>query len=421
MNNEAFRDLLRGKSTKEIARKAVEDEFRRKEKRKRRGDDYSSDDDSTNGKRQYKKKSKGKKFEGEDIIEKETFQFSMQYRDRAKERREGNKDLLESEDKGPIPMKYPLSVNKAKENLRKHVDVEVARKIKQEKSKNSILDPSRGTYRKKRTDAVEKKKDLGTTFTSVSDARKWIETYSLNDVESSLGKSILSFLQEYFLSPLVKEIRVTPVGLSIQRSTTTFSICPDLSDRKYVWMVPLEQASMLNEKEGKNEGTFMDLDSNILSQIVKSFEKKNGSNHVVSKEERVKNSIINSSNRNEGSDSDDIFDDIGDYVPTVLKKDSSTSRSSHNEASHFEGLVTSSQLDEGGQSEGYKVNKVKKIVQRIKSREKPRGDFGVFGVEYGEDDMDVDFSGQIAVEGETKKNLARDDKTTSGGSYSDAS
>jgi len=104
-----------------------------------------------------------------------------------------------------------------------------------------------------------------------------------------------------------------------------------------------------------------------------------------------------------------------------LKKDSSTSRSSHNEASHFEGLVSSSQLEEGGQSEGYKVNTVKKFVQRIKSREKPSGDFGVFGVEYGEDDMDVDFSGQIAVEGDTKKNLVREDKTTSSGSGSGAS
>ena len=98
MNNNAFKDLVRsyggknyGKSSKEIARKAVEEEFRKK---KRKHADYSSDEDDDNRQSSYNKVGKGhqqeeiKKRDHDDAkaIQKD---LSSRYRDRAKERREG--------------------------------------------------------------------------------------------------------------------------------------------------------------------------------------------------------------------------------------------------------------------------------------------------------------------------------------------
>mmetsp|Transcript_11209 Transcript_11209/g.16449 ORF Transcript_11209/g.16449 Transcript_11209/m.16449 type:complete len:419 (-) Transcript_11209:98-1354(-) len=418
MNNEAFRDLVRGKSTKEIAREAVEDEFRRKEKRKRRVDDCSSDDDNTQGKQPHKKKKKeDRQFEKEDKTEQDTFQYSKQYRDRAKERREG-KNLKSLEMGDSVLMKYPFGGCDTTTHITKGLDVTLARKVKQETLNNSSIDSTRKTQKKKKAEAM--KKDLDTKFTSVSDARKWIKEHSIDDVESSLGKSILSFLQESFLSLPGKELSITPLGLAIQRSTVTFSMCANASDRQSIWMIPQEQASMVHEKQGKNETSLMDLDSIILSRIVHAFENKSD-NPSLPKKEKVESLTMNSHSKSEGSDSDDIFDDVGDYVPTVIKNDPPTSKPSNIESSHFDGLVVSSQQQEGTQSGGCKFNIVKKFVQKIKAKETPSGDFGVFGGEYGEDDMDVDFSGQLDGEEEATKPGRDRKKNPLSGSDSDAS
>ena len=107
MDNDAFKDLVRKKasiqSTKEIARKAVEEEFKKKKKRKRGGgdDDYSSsssdDDDDHKGSKQRRKQTDNKKDDdddGDDDDDAKRVQedLAARYRDRAKDRRENNSE-----------------------------------------------------------------------------------------------------------------------------------------------------------------------------------------------------------------------------------------------------------------------------------------------------------------------------------------
>ncbi|KAL3945524.1 MAG: hypothetical protein SGBAC_000423, partial [Bacillariaceae sp.] len=94
MNHQGFSSLLNkssegskksgNSSTKAIARKAVEDEFKRNRGRKRSGHGGDSSDEEDEDRRDRGKK-KHKAEEEED----DTFEFSQDYRDRAKERREG--------------------------------------------------------------------------------------------------------------------------------------------------------------------------------------------------------------------------------------------------------------------------------------------------------------------------------------------
>ena len=93
MDNDAFRKLVNTtKSTKEIAREAVEQEFKRKRKDADSSDDEADDsqDDAGNTRKQEgadttatQKRSTKKKKEDE---------ASLLYRDRAKERREGTNE-----------------------------------------------------------------------------------------------------------------------------------------------------------------------------------------------------------------------------------------------------------------------------------------------------------------------------------------
>ena len=109
MDNDGFKDLvhgrIQGKTSKQIAREAVEDEFRRS-KRKRGGpkggnDDYSSSDDDDNENRNKKSKhaskdsgalSRSKREEDDEVAEKNK-ELASKYRDRAKERREAMEQI----------------------------------------------------------------------------------------------------------------------------------------------------------------------------------------------------------------------------------------------------------------------------------------------------------------------------------------
>ena len=101
MDNNAFKDLVRsyggsssGQSTKEIARKAVEEEFRKKRKRKSADVDDSSDEDEDDrqsyNKKDNKRQQKEEKSQSDDEAAAIQKDLASRYRDRAKERREGN-------------------------------------------------------------------------------------------------------------------------------------------------------------------------------------------------------------------------------------------------------------------------------------------------------------------------------------------
>jgi hypothetical protein len=110
MNNDAFRDLVQqgGKTTKEIAREAVEKEFQFKKKRRRRGGassgdvDSSDDDDGDKNDKDRNKRNKAAQQEQQshpydnDDQQRTTHpdnNNNSKYRDRARERREGKADV----------------------------------------------------------------------------------------------------------------------------------------------------------------------------------------------------------------------------------------------------------------------------------------------------------------------------------------
>ena len=94
MDNDAFKEFVRSRSkvqsTKEIARKAVEDEFRRKKKRRKRGED-SSDSDNDGFPRRGELKGKEYVSARNEQQEIRCSEVINKYRDRALERRQGKK------------------------------------------------------------------------------------------------------------------------------------------------------------------------------------------------------------------------------------------------------------------------------------------------------------------------------------------
>ena len=226
MDNNAFKDLVRSKvkSTKEIAREAVEEAFIRKRKRKkgkgRRGDDddlSSSDSDSDDNRR-------GKQAKHNDSDKQQLFkpgavkrakdgdkkEAASKYRDRAKERREGkNDDYKDSEtllktvtqgedgetalDQAEIS-KY-LGGDEAHTHLVKGLDVALARSVRGQKVENQ------------QEGEDEEKEDLLKDlkpFDSLEEAWNFIreENEAFSDftstrTKSALGRSMLQYPVSY--------------------------------------------------------------------------------------------------------------------------------------------------------------------------------------------------------------------------------
>ena len=355
MNNAAFRKLVTErstpKSTKEIAREAVEEEFHEKGgKRRRRVDGYDSDsDDNTNNKTDKK----GKHFNpttstaghDEPVLKSKKVKHSndLLYRDRAKERREGidpqeyessNKllqDIQQAAEEGETDAatlsKY-LGGDEAHTHLVKGLDVALARKVKRDMgnafAKQQMRLPLNVTtntddldtlLQQGQTNKLESKPNFAKNAT---EAKEFV--HSSWKPSTPLGASILAHLQSKYR--LLRENERSPAfgspsGLLIQRSSTIFSFFPNLHNALTAWEIPQELTHAKVEHDSRISGVnaqgALVLDLQLIQKI---------KNALAPLPQTATKITPSSSNKPAASvkpcsdtDEDDIFVDAGDYIP----------------------------------------------------------------------------------------------------------
>lgn len=374
MNNDAFRSLVNsgaiGKnSSKEIARKAVEEEFRQRRKGGKRGkkrwndddDPLSSDDDdgaakNTNSSKQKKDVDK-KSSKEQDGKKKDNGNGG--YRDRAKERREGitNIDYDSFNDQQSMAvlrrvdreMSTYLGGDEAHTHLVKGLDIALADKVRREisKGKRSRSDVVDSNAHK---DAAPKSKSFYNELTK-EEACALIRKKGATS--SSLSRDNCRNIVSYFLKNMKTDRSylkdsLPSVDRSKSRSIRTTSVM-DFSadgikfDPLNAWEVPKETLNKTFDDIGGNKLSFTHLDDAILKQIKEAFllsartsvkqaktvkrnsnnkSQHNKSDAIPAKEEGEKALSVGCNNdlKSDTSD-DDIFEDVGDYIPFAEKSD----------------------------------------------------------------------------------------------------
>lgn len=402
MNNDAFRELFAqgGKTTKEIAREAVENEAARHSKRKRRGGggDGSSDEEEERPKRrlvpQHVKKKKEKK--------------DSKYRDRAEERRAGKAIDYEHVDSNAkhvddAEMTKYLGGDEAHTHLVKGLDVVLSRRVKREMGK--LADDDLDTVLQQQQQQQQAQTSKPAEDESL---KRPIEDWTPQDTKTDLGKDLLAFVHQSSRTTAPRSrLQVSPAGLALQQSSFAFSCLAHPGDRQRAWEVPLmEQTSTSNNKDD-SDGWFPDL--NLLDRVKASFEarrqtaaqeetKKAASALSVKKAESASQQQQQPVTTGEdSSDDDDIFADAGDYVPTTAepkKKAAATKKG----GSLFSGLRRAdSPVEQEEEERDLGMDLLAKISRKaqLQPNNKGGGDFSNFSGAYGDDVIDADFAGQM--------------------------
>jgi RED-like protein N-terminal region len=460
MNNDAFRELVQqgGKTTKEIAREAVEKEFQFKKKRRRgtaSGDVDSSDDDDND-------KDRNKRNKVDDITPNDTkynrnkaaqhppydnddqgtnHADNNKYRDRARERREGKTDVdfapLTAEGVDAEMSKF-LGGDEAHTHLVKGLDVTLARKVKREMGKLIDQNTDLTTVLLKKAQEKKANHQLKVESTviveSAAEAKEKIKHWTPDDMKSTLGRGMLEFLkQTYLRQPSSGPLKVSPAGLTIQRSTLTFSCQAHPGDVRKAWEVPEEHISMAkrNDDDRNNGGLFSAPD--LLTKIELAFRRARSRQPVLLPTTQPLNASTTADTSDhkgttgkdgrdgEDDSDDDIFADAGDYVPSLAGTTSSAA-SPAIKGSTFSGLLPIQNDKEEEQTQDF--NFVAKLARKTRANAAaPRGgNFSHFDGDYGDDSMDVDFAGQMEdgdeeEHGSKKKKKSQEESTMASREY----
>ncbi len=322
MNNDAFRKLVNSgsvsKTTKEIAREAVEREFRAKKGRKRgRDDDYLSDDDdyddddengNNNDKKKGKKDGDDKETEAKEAAEaereeeeKKAKKLKQKYRNRARERREGklNMDYHESKDISAVDaeMSKYLGGDEAYTHLVKGLDKALAEKVRREEmggggeglggggepsiSPNQQQDIDLDQIMEDATAAKAKAaRDSDSNVMSVDNCKvknpsalsngmlSYIKNVEERKRKQKSGMLSISSTGASSLSSL--GVQSSSAGQSILRSTLLFSTIANIQDRKCSWELPKETLMSMAQYErlhGNRISTCTPLDQNLILKI----------------------------------------------------------------------------------------------------------------------------------------------------------
>jgi hypothetical protein len=459
MNNDAFKKMVRDraqiKSSKEIAREAVEDEFQRKKKRKYGGDSSDSGgeqeaegDDS--GKKRFGR-SKQSQNEEDDIH----LDISSKYRDRAKERREGKPQADEFLLKGVASAAADPAADKSSEELSKYLggdeehthlvqglDVVLARKVKREWHKEKKQQPT--------TTAKESKQQMvETTFVETVDQAKDLLQQCIRDnnnqTESKVGSELSQYLQKvhkYTLeTPLLlpKNVTCSSAGRTIQRSTLAFALDGHPSQISRAWEMPREMMHGAFQQEALARATSLDISlidriQWALSKRIKETEevqqpaKPTPMSSTTEKVVQQKNTRATSQDDDDNDDDedDDIFGDVGDYVPSQTQSQTESARPKAavvSAGSIFSGLVTEDQQSNEEDKGSTAVDTfVASLYSRLqKGREGAESTLkGMLGSAADYNEMDVDFDGRLEDEQEEddggksskKKKKKRGEETT---------
>ena len=306
MDNDAFKTLVRNraqiKSTKQIAREAVEaEERRKKKKRKRGGGGDSSSEEEEEDRRRAKTKDDRPQFMPRSVPT--ALQLSTNYRDRAKERREGRREKEDDFTEG-------ASDEVSREN---GLDLLMAREIK-------------GALQK--TDKVGSLKSgvpVTKNIPTVEEAYEILRNATNGKLSIELGTSLSDYIHKLVQSseePSPKQIRCGIPGKSIQRSLLVFALDGNPSDYVRAWEIPREATNPNPNYERYNKAR---LDVDLIAQIAKSLRRQRRDwaredQHATEASDRGHDYTAAGGDNENQSDDDDIFGGLDEYVPPAPKK-----------------------------------------------------------------------------------------------------
>lgn len=226
MNQDDFRDLVRSKirTTKQIAREAVEEAFQKK-KRKRKGRGRRDDDDYSSSESESEKpRKKALSLQPTSIrnTKQDGTTGSGKYRDRALERREGK---IVDDSEQPIE-EDPEGDGAAQ---RKGLDVALARSVKNQLKEGRDSDEESGNE-DMQNPVIETKEE----------ALEFLQSYQTSN---PLGRSIKTLLlAKQKRSNTADTISVSAAGSIIQRSQWTFAVDWHPQNLALSWEIPIEKS-----------------------------------------------------------------------------------------------------------------------------------------------------------------------------------
>jgi hypothetical protein len=440
MDNDAFKKLVREraqvKSTKEIAREAVEDEFKRKKKRQHGGDssDSGGDDDEAeeSGKKRFFRSNHQQQQDEEDGEYPDS--NSNKYRDRAKERREGKPQADESLLKGVASAAADPAADKSTEELSKYLggdeehthlvkglDLVLARKVKREWYNEKNRQP---TTTAKESKQQQQQRMEETFVETVEQAKDLLQQCIRNNTtESKVGLELSQYLQQVYDSTLEttplrpKNIACSSAGRTIQRSTLAFALDGHPSQISRAWEIPREIMQGSSQQDTLARATSLDISliDRIQWALSKRIQKTEEVQQPVKPTSKVVQQSLSRDTSQEGNndedddeeDDDDIFGDVGDYVPSQTQSQSQTKSAKPKLAvsagSIFSGLVTEEQQpkeeDKGSMAVDTFVASLYSRLQKGREGAEPTLK-GLLGSVEGYNEMDVDFDGRLEDEEE---------------------
>jgi hypothetical protein len=341
MNNDAFKALVRDrakvKSTKQIAREAVEDEdIRRTKKRKKGGGgggDSSEEEDDDDDRRGPPKK---EDFRHSQMllprsVAQEDDEESSKYRDRAKERREGKKERREGKIDAAADAAADAEETKDDEiPLQKGLDLNLARKIKKGLRKNGDSESSSA-----KPDGVVAAvvKSLPTMEQAKDVLRNFVEGKSSTvKIGSALSDYLHRLADESSSNNKTVIIKCGVAGRTILRSRLALSLDGHPSDYIRAWEIPREITHPNPKYDQYNKPRLgMELIAQIdgvLQPKGRSWRKEESNDSkVLEMALPVSKSAADEGLKDDGGDDDsdgDIFGGLDDYVPTAPKKATET-------------------------------------------------------------------------------------------------
>lgn len=310
MNNAGFAEMVRKRSgvssTKEIARKAVEDDWKRNKKRKRKGGGGSSSDSDFDDEpiRSKRDKKSNQNEEDEDDI----FELSAEYRDRAKERRDGKTNEKDNANEDNAETHLPT----------KGLDLSLVRKRRKE-----IKDTDESEDSHRNNDASVDFKSLPTMEDAIGCLRKFSngDDSNMTFKSNSTITEYTSKLLEQIIKNQRKSVTMGVAGKNIQQSRLALAIDGSPSNLKRSWEKPREikHSSTIN---GLNP-----LHADIIETIKQVFPKQK-----YQQENQLAQGVAGSKPTDNANPSqeptktveseeeeDDIFGGLDDYIPLEKK------------------------------------------------------------------------------------------------------
>lgn len=295
MNNGAFQRLVRdkagiNKTSKEIAREAVEAEFKGGGNKRKRDAYYSSDDGGGHSDTE-RRKSRRVGRPNETMTPKEPSELDLlagKYRDRALERREGGKAYTT-----PVP----------------------TTKSAADQIFDDVVEAFESGDRRKLTQIRVLEADyfaISRPPKTSDETLAWIAS-PITSPATALGKNMLEYLRQQHLPSDPTTIAVTAAGRHVQRSELTFSVSTaDPRDQRRSWERPLEQTFASANADLAAKMT--PCHDELLQQIQRCLDMHHKSEEAKRKAVDAQAVVPAAIGRNTDDDDDeDIFERAGDY------------------------------------------------------------------------------------------------------------